>query len=56
MKKKKLEYQDIEFLQWVLNNIQSVDNFSKTLNDKIYAMNLKLIAIKSQMEYTKEKQ
>ena len=57
MKKKKLEYQDIEYLQWVLDNVHVVGAFdSERTIDKIDAMKLKLIAIKGQMEYEKSKE
>lgn len=56
MKKKLLEYQDIEHLLWVLNNVHAVGAFdSERTIDKIDAMKLKLIAIRAQMEYEKSK-
>lgn len=56
MKNKKLEYQDIEYLQWVLDNVHVVGAFdSERTIDKIDAMKLKLIAIRAQMEYEKSK-
>jgi hypothetical protein len=56
MKKKKLEYQDIEYLHWLLDNVYVVGAFdSERTMDKIDAMKLKLIAIRAQMEYEKSK-
>ena len=55
-KKKELEYQDIEYLQWLLDNVYVVGAFdSERTMDKIDAMKLKLIAIRGQMEYEKSK-
>ena len=56
MKKKLLEYQDIEHLIWLLDNVHTVGAFdSERTIDKIDAMKLKLIAIRAQMEYEKTK-
>ena len=56
MKKKILEYQDIEYLHWLLDNVYVVGAFdSERTMDNIDAMKLKLIAIRAQMEYEKSK-
>ena len=56
MKKKILEYQDIEFIYLVLDNAGRLGAFdSERTLDNIDAMKLKLIAIRAQMEYEKPK-
>lgn len=57
MKKKVLEYHDIEFIQWVLDNVYIVGALdSERTLDNIDAMKLKLIAIRAQMEKEKSNQ
>lgn len=57
MKKKVLEYHDIEFIQWVLENVTNVGAFDneRTLYN-VDALKYKLIAIRAQMEYEKSNQ
>jgi len=54
MKKIELTYEEIEFMQFILNKVDDVEWFiNESMYEKIDALKLKLIAIRAQSEYLK---
>lgn len=56
MKKLELSYEEIEFMQFILTKLDVPDYFeviSESMQIKIDALKLKLIGIRSQLEYLK---
>ena len=54
MKKIELTYEEIELMQFILNNVDTAGWYiSESMYEKIDALKLKLIAIRAQSEYLK---
>lgn len=57
MKKITLTYEEIELMQFILNKVDAVEWWiSESMYEKIDALNLKLIAMRAQMEYIKQRE
>ena len=57
MKKVTLTYEEIELMQFILNKVDAEEWWiSESMYEKIDALNLKLTAMRAQMEYIKQKE
>lgn len=57
MKKIELTYEEIELMQFILNKVDLAEWWiSESMYEKIEALKLKLIAMRAQMEYFKQRE
>jgi hypothetical protein len=57
MKKITLTYEEIELMQFILRRVGDDQWFiNEYMEEKIYALNLKLTAMRAQMEYIKQRE
>ena len=57
MKKVTLTYEEIELMQFILNKVDAEEWWiSESMYEKIDALNLKLTAMRAQMEYIKQRE